>query len=169
MSYTHTVTVDLAWEDAVERTRAALAGQGFGILSEINVRSTFEAKLGSDAAEALGDYVILGACNPALASRAWLSSRTLVPCCRATSLSAEARMPPRPPSRPSIPGPWSSSVATRPSRRSPTTPIPGSAKPLPPLAAQGNSPPDNLRAPSDPVPGRSPKYAPVRSTPGLAS
>lgn len=70
MSYTHTVTVPLAWDDAVQRTREALAGQGFGILSEIDVRATFAAKLGAGAAEELGDYVILGACNPALASRA---------------------------------------------------------------------------------------------------
>ena len=54
----------------MDRTRDALSGQGFGILTEINVRSTFEAKLGVEAADAVGDYVILGACNPALASRA---------------------------------------------------------------------------------------------------
>ncbi|MCB5275300.1 hypothetical protein BJG92_02848 [Arthrobacter sp. SO5] len=70
MSYTHTVTVPLTWEEAVQRTREALAGQGFGILSEIDVRATFEAKLGAGAAAELGDYIILGACNPALASRA---------------------------------------------------------------------------------------------------
>jgi uncharacterized protein (DUF302 family) len=70
MSYTHTVTVALPWDEAVQRTREALAGQGFGILSEINVRTTFEAKLGTDAADAVGDYVILGACNPQLASKA---------------------------------------------------------------------------------------------------
>jgi uncharacterized protein (DUF302 family) len=83
MSYTHTVTVPLAWEEAVQRTREALAGQGFGILSEIDVRATFEAKLGAGAAEQLGDYVILGACNPTLASRA-LSAEpdlgALLPC-----------------------------------------------------------------------------------------
>lgn len=69
MSYTHTVTVDLSYTAAVERTKAALSEQGFGILSEIDVRSTFENKLGADAGEELGDYVILGACNPALAQR----------------------------------------------------------------------------------------------------
>lgn len=83
MSYTHTVTVPLTWEEAVQRTREALAGQGFGILSEIDVRATFEAKLGAGAAEELGDYMILGACNPALASRA-LSAEpdmgALLPC-----------------------------------------------------------------------------------------
>lgn len=47
-----------------------MAEQGFGILSEIDFRMTFASKLGPDAADALGDYVILGACNPALASRA---------------------------------------------------------------------------------------------------
>lgn len=67
MSYTHTVTVDLPYTAAVERTKAALSEHGFGILSEIDIRSTFENKLGADAE--LGDYVILGACNPALAQR----------------------------------------------------------------------------------------------------
>ncbi|ABK05206.1 protein of unknown function DUF302 [Arthrobacter sp. FB24] len=83
MSYTHTATVPLSWSDAVEQTREALAGQGFGILSEINVRATFEAKLGAEAADALGDYVILGACNPALASRALAAEPdlgALLPC-----------------------------------------------------------------------------------------
>ena len=83
MSYTHTVTLPLGWEEAVQRTRDALAGQGFGILSEINVRATFEAKLGAEAAGAVGDYVILGACNPALASRALAADPeigALLPC-----------------------------------------------------------------------------------------
>lgn len=83
MSYTHTVTVPLAWEEAVQRTRAALAGEGFGILSEIDVRATFEAKLGAGPAGDLGDYVILGACNPALASRALTAEPdmgALLPC-----------------------------------------------------------------------------------------
>ena len=83
MNYTHTVTLPLAWEEAVQRTRDALAEQGFGILTEINVRATFEAKLGADAAGAVGDYVILGACNPALASRALAAEPelgALLPC-----------------------------------------------------------------------------------------
>lgn len=83
MSYTHTVTVALDWEEAVKRTREALAEQGFGILTEINVRATFEAKLGTEAADAVGDYIILGACNPALASRALAAEPdlgALLPC-----------------------------------------------------------------------------------------
>ena len=83
MSYTHTVTVPLSWEDAVQRTREALNEQGFGILTEIDVRATFEAKLGTEAADAVGDYVILGACNPTLASRALAAEPALgalLPC-----------------------------------------------------------------------------------------
>ena len=70
MSYTHTVTVSLSYEDAVARTREALAEHGFGVLTEIDIRATFTKKLGQEAADAVGDYVILGACNPALASKA---------------------------------------------------------------------------------------------------
>jgi len=83
MSYTHTVTLPLAWPEAVQRTRTALAEQGFGILTEIDVRATFAAKLGPEAADAIGDYVILGACNPALASRALAAEPALgalLPC-----------------------------------------------------------------------------------------
>ncbi|WP_353710303.1 DUF302 domain-containing protein [Arthrobacter sp. K5] len=83
MTYTLSTTIDLPWDEAVERTREALAAQGFGILTEINVRSTFEAKLGAEAADAVGDYVILGACNPALASRALAAEPeigALLPC-----------------------------------------------------------------------------------------
>ena len=83
MTYTLSTTIDLPWDEALKRTREALAAQGFGILTEINVRSTFEAKLGAEAADAVGDYVILGACNPALASRALAAEPeigALLPC-----------------------------------------------------------------------------------------
>ncbi|HXF02632.1 MAG TPA: DUF302 domain-containing protein [Arthrobacter sp.] len=83
MTYTLTTVVSLPWAETLERTRRALAEQGFGILTEINIRSTFEAKLGAAAADAVGDYVILGACNPALASRALAAEPeigALLPC-----------------------------------------------------------------------------------------
>ncbi|APX00433.1 DUF302 domain-containing protein [Arthrobacter sp. QXT-31] len=83
MTYTLTTTVDLPWAEALDRARDALAAQGFGILTEINVRSTFQAKLGAEAADAVGDYVILGARNPALASRALATEPeigALLPC-----------------------------------------------------------------------------------------
>ncbi|GAB3267975.1 hypothetical protein [Arthrobacter pigmenti] len=50
MSYTHTTTVPLSYADAVELTKQVLSEQGFGVLSEIDVRSTFEDKLGVEAA-----------------------------------------------------------------------------------------------------------------------
>ena len=83
MTYTLSTTIDLQWAEALDRTRDALSAQGFGILTEIDVRSTFDVKLGAEAAEAVGDYVILGACNPALASRALAAEPeigALLPC-----------------------------------------------------------------------------------------
>ena len=70
MNYANTVTVAATFPDAVTRTRAALQEQGFGILTEIDVRATFEEKLGVETGQDLGDYLILGACNPALAQKA---------------------------------------------------------------------------------------------------
>ena len=93
MSYTHTITVPLAWDEALQQAKEALAEQGFGILSEINVRATFEAKLGADAAAAVGDYIILGACNPNLASRALAADPdmgALLPCNVVVRRSTEA-------------------------------------------------------------------------------
>lgn len=72
-------TVALPYAEAVERTKAALKEQGFGVLSEIDVRQTLKEKRGID----FRPYVILGACNPPLAEKApaaELDLGLLLPC-----------------------------------------------------------------------------------------
>jgi uncharacterized protein (DUF302 family) len=79
VTYALSTTLHTSFEDAVERTRKALADQGFGVLTEIDVKATLKAKLGED----IEDYLILGACNPALAHRAVNVDRQiglLLPC-----------------------------------------------------------------------------------------
>jgi uncharacterized protein (DUF302 family) len=56
-------TVDLPYEDAVEKARDALKAEGFGVLCEIDIKKKLKEKLGVD----FRNYLILGACNPALA------------------------------------------------------------------------------------------------------
>ncbi|MCA1968640.1 MAG: DUF302 domain-containing protein [Rhizobium sp.] len=67
MSY----TIDRTFEgtdfaSVVERTRAALAANGFGVLTEIDVKATLKKKIDQD----IDDYLILGACNPKMAHQA---------------------------------------------------------------------------------------------------
>ena len=79
MSYGTQVTLDAPFGEAVGQVRAALAGQGFGVLTEIDVTATMQAKLG----EQMEDYVILGACNPPFAHQALGIDRSLgllLPC-----------------------------------------------------------------------------------------
>jgi uncharacterized protein (DUF302 family) len=71
--------VDAGYDDAVLRVREALQREGFGVLTEIDVRSTLKKKLDVDFRK----YVILGACNPPFAHKALsaeLEIGLLMPC-----------------------------------------------------------------------------------------
>ena len=79
MSYSRTTTVDRSYETVLAEVRTALADQGFGVLSEIDLRTTMKAKLDAD----IPPQVILGACRPPLALAALLAEPSiglLLPC-----------------------------------------------------------------------------------------
>lgn len=79
MDYGITVHTSAPFAEVVARVREALKAQGFGVLTEIDVRATLRDRLG----EEMEDYLILGACNPPLAHRALAADRKiglLLPC-----------------------------------------------------------------------------------------
>ncbi len=72
-------TVSMGFDEALEKTVAALKEQGFGIMTEINVQATLKNKLDVDFKQ----YMILGACNPPLAYQALQADEEvglLLPC-----------------------------------------------------------------------------------------
>lgn len=79
MSYYFTRTLDLPLQDAIDRVTERLKDEGFGILTEIDVRETFRKKLDVE----FRPYRILGACNPAFAHEALTAEDkigTMLPC-----------------------------------------------------------------------------------------
>jgi uncharacterized protein (DUF302 family) len=79
VSYYFSAILPLGFDDAVRRTTDALKAEGFGIITEIDVKETLRKKLGVD----FRHYTILGACNPMLAHQALqLEDKvgTMLPC-----------------------------------------------------------------------------------------
>tara|TARA_Y100000588_G_scaffold183041_1_gene196809 strand:- start:484 stop:870 length:387 start_codon:yes stop_codon:yes gene_type:complete len=79
MNYGYKRTVKLSFEDVDNRIRSSLEEQGFGVLTEIDVKNTLKKKLDKDFQK----YTILGACNPPLAFEALEDEQAiglLLPC-----------------------------------------------------------------------------------------
>jgi len=79
MSYHFSKTLDIPFDQAIEKTTSLLKEEGFGVLSDIDIKSTLKEKLDADFRK----YKILGACNPGYAYKA-LSSEDhiglMLPC-----------------------------------------------------------------------------------------
>jgi uncharacterized protein (DUF302 family) len=79
MSYYFSKTLSASFDEAVRRTTEALKNEGFGIVTEIDIKQTLKTKIGVD----FRNYRILGACNPTLAHEALqLDDKvgTMLPC-----------------------------------------------------------------------------------------
>lgn len=77
--YTYKKSVPLGYANTVARVKEELKKEGFGVLTEIDVKQTLKDKLNVD----FEDYIILGACNPPLAYQALTAERdigVLLPC-----------------------------------------------------------------------------------------
>lgn len=79
MNYGITKTINLTYEEAIEKVTEELKKEGFGVLTTIDVKETLKKKLDVD----FGKYIILGACNPPLAYEALKAEEQiglLLPC-----------------------------------------------------------------------------------------
>lgn len=79
MAYYFAKKLDVPFDQAIDRTIAALKSHGFGVLTRIDVKGTLKEKIGAD----FRPYVILGACNPKMAHQALQAEDkigTMLPC-----------------------------------------------------------------------------------------
>ncbi|MDE2238950.1 MAG: DUF302 domain-containing protein [Rhodospirillales bacterium] len=79
MTYHFTAIIQMPFDEAVEKTKAALKQHGFGVLTTIDVQTTLKEKLGVE----FRPYLILGACNPQMAYKALQAEDkigTMLPC-----------------------------------------------------------------------------------------
>ena len=79
MQYGFSKTVDMSYEQTIEKVTAELKKEGFGVLTSIDVKETLKQKINVDFKK----YTILGACNPPIAHRALLEEEDLgllLPC-----------------------------------------------------------------------------------------
>lgn len=94
MAYGHSATLAWSFPEVLVAVREALAGQGFGIVSEVDLAATLRSKIGVE----IEPQVILGACNPSFAERALAAEPgigLLLPCnvvVRATGASTIVEM-----------------------------------------------------------------------------
>lgn len=79
MNYGYSKQVSLSFDEAVEKTKEELAKEGFGVLTEIDIKATLKKKLNVE----YDNYIILGACNPPFAHKSLLIEKEiglLLPC-----------------------------------------------------------------------------------------
>ena len=79
MSYYYNKVLDLTFDEAIEKATEELKKEGFGVLTEIDVKATLKKKIDVDFRK----YRILGACNPVFAHKALLAEDkigTMLPC-----------------------------------------------------------------------------------------
>ncbi|MCL7412168.1 MAG: DUF302 domain-containing protein [ANME-2 cluster archaeon] len=77
--YTYKRTIEMGYDETVAKVREALKNEGFGVLTEIDIKQTLKTKLNVD----FEDHIILGACNPPFAYKALIAERdigVLLPC-----------------------------------------------------------------------------------------